>query len=364
MKKMKKWGAAVLAVLMCAGMSAGCGQGGTEPQPSSEAASQESSAGSADETKAAGEAIQLRTTTSQVVGGPTQLLQEKMTEAAEKQGAGIEFVHYDSSTLFKSAEEFQALVDNDVDIAFLSTSWFYDNGAKWCDMYASTYLFDSYDQVKEHFDPNSETGKAFQQKIYDEFHIWPICSFNLSVRDLWISKDLTVNGPEDLNGLLLRVPNGASWMKLGESLGASPTTLDTNEVYLGLQTGTIEAQENNMLSSYSNSFQEVTKTIVRTNHQFTFNLVCVAGDVWDGLTEEQKQNLTEIVISAVDQNDKEVQEKEEEIIKDCEETYGIRIQEPDLEAFKAYAEEYYLSSEDAQYWDMDVYRQIKGLSEE
>ena len=354
MKKLKGWLVATLAILISVGANSGCSSNSAEPLSSTDQ-------GTETETASGQETIELRTTTSQVVGGPTQLLQEKMTEAAAEKG-GIEFVHYDSSTLFKSAEEFQALVDNDVDIAFLSTSWFYDNGAKWCDMYASTYLFDSYEQIKEHFDPNTETGANFQKKIYDEFHIWPICSFNLSVRDLWISKDLTVNGPEDLKGLLLRVPNGASWMKLGESLGASPTTLDTNEVYLGLQTGTIEAQENNMLSSYSNSFQEVTDTIVKTNHQFTFNLVCVAGDVWDGLSEAQKQNLTEIITTAVDKNDIEVQEKEEQILKDCEEKYGIRIQEPDLEAFKAYAEEYYLNSDDAQFWDMDVYKQIKDLA--
>lgn len=306
------------------------------------------------------ESINLLTTTSQVVGGPTQMLQEKMTAVASKKG-GIEFTHYDSSTLFKSAEEFQALVDHDVDIAFLSTSWFFDNGAKWCDMYASTYLFNSYQHVKDYFNPDSDTGAAFQQKIYDEFHIWPVSCFNLSERDLWISKDMTVNGPEDLKGLLLRVPNGASWMKLGESLGASATTLDTNEVYLGLQTGTIDAQENNMISSYANSFQEVTKTIVETKHQYTFNLVCVAGDVWDSLDENQRRSLTEIITEAVNENDKEILQKQDEILKDCVENYGITIQRPDLAPFKAYAEKYYLNSEDAAHWDMDLYNQIKEM---
>lgn len=307
--------------------------------------------------------VKLVTTTSQVVGGPTQMLQVKMTEMAGGKG-GFEFSHYDSSTLFKSAEEFQALVDHDVDIAFLSTSWFYDNGAKWCDMYASTYLFNSYQQVKDYFDPNSETGAEFQRKIYDEFHIWPVSCFNLSERDLWISKDLTVNGPEDLKGLLLRVPNGASWMKLGESIGASATTLDTNEVYLGLQTGTIDAQENNMISSYANSFQEVVETIVETRHQYTFNLVCVAGDVWDELDEGQRNTLTEIITSAVEENDEEILEKQEEILKDCQENHGIVIQTPDLDPFRAYAENYYLNSEDAKHWDMELYNQIKEMGKD
>ena len=307
----------------------------------------------------ADDSINLVTTTSQVLGGPTQMLQEKLTKAAE--GTNVSFKHYDSSALFKSAEEFQALVDHDVDVAFLSTSWFYDNGAKWCDMYASTYLFKNYQQVKEYFDPNSATGAEFQQKIYDEFGIWPVCCFNLSVRDLWIAKDIDVNGPEDLKGLLLRVPNGASWMKLGESLGATATTLDTNEVYLGLQTGTIAAQENNMISSYANSFMEVVKTIVKTEHQYTFNLVCIAGEVWDSLNDAQKAEVTKVITTAVDENDSEILAKEEAILKDCAENYNVRIQEPDLTAFREYAANYYLNSEDAKYWDMELYEQIKNM---
>ncbi len=110
---------------------------------------------------------------------------------------------------------------------------------------------------------------------------------------------------------------------------------------------------------YSNSFQEVTKTIVKTEHQYTFNLVCVAGEVWDSLSEKQKETLTEIITDAIDKNDSEILEKESEILKECEEKYKITIQEPDLTAFREYAQEYYLNSEDAQYWDMELYRQIK-----
>lgn len=353
---MKKVIALILSLIMVFALCA-CGSNAETP------ADKPADTANADAPPAAdtpSEPINLVTTTSQVVGGPTQMLQVKMTEAAA-QSEGISFTHYDSSALFKSAEEFQALVDHDVDVAFLSTSWFYDNGAKWCDMYASTYLFNSYQQVKDYFDPNSETGADFQQKIYDEFHIWPVCCFNLSVRDLWIKDSIIVESPEDLEGLMLRVPNGASWMKLGASLGASPTTLDTNEVYLGLQTGTIDAQENNMISSYANSFQEVVKTIVKTEHQYTFNLVCIAGDVWDSLTDTQKAELTRVITAAVDANDEEIEAKQDMILKECEEKYDIVIQEPDLTAFREYAANYYLSSEDAQFWDMDLYNQIKEM---
>lgn len=348
-----------MAVMMGILMLAGCGSGNSGSSGNTQTETAESKADEGKEQaegSASAEKLNLVTTTSQVTGGSTQLLQEAITAAAEGNEM-FEFTHYDNSTLFKSSEEFQALMDHDVDIAFLPTSYLYDNGALWCDMYSMTYLFDSPKQIAEFFDPYSETGKAFSQKVYDEFHFWPITSFDLSTRNIWLAKDRDVKTPEDLKGVLCRVPNGASWVKMGQSIGVSATSLDSNEVYLGMQTGTIEAQENNMIVSYANALQEVTETIVLTGHQYNFNLVCVAGDVWDSLNDGQKEELTRIIVEAVKENDAVIQAKEAEIIKECE-ARGIRIQTPDVEAFKTYARNFYLTSEEAKDWDMDTYNAI------
>ena len=112
-----------------------------------------------------------------------------------------------------------------------------------------------------------------------------------------------------------------------------------------------------MIVSYANALQEVTETIVLTGHQYNFNLVCVAGDVWDTLNDGQKEELTRIIVKAVRENDAVIQAKEAEIIKECEEK-GIRIQTPDVEAFKTYARNFYLASEEAKDWDMDTYNEI------
>ncbi|MCB7318209.1 TRAP transporter substrate-binding protein DctP [Lacrimispora sp. 210928-DFI.3.58] len=360
MKKMIRQTCFGMVAMMGILMLAGCGSGNTGSSNTSQttaAAEQKADAGNDVESGSPSiEKLTLVTTTSQVTGGPTQMLQEAITKAAEGNEM-FEFTHYDNSTLFKSSEEFQALMDHDVDIAFLPTSYLYDNGALWCDMYSMTYLFDSPQQIAEFFDPYSETGKTFAQKVYDEFHFWPITSFDLSTRNVWLAKDKDVRTPDDLKGILCRVPNGASWVKMGQSIGVSATSLDSNEVYLGMQTGTIEAQENNMISSYANALQEVTKTIVLTGHQYNFNLVCVAGDVWDALNDAQKDELTRVIVEAVKENDAAVQAKEADILKECEER-GIRIQTPDVEAFKTYAREFYLASEEAKDWDMDTYNTI------
>ncbi len=358
MKKVNRKTCFGMAVLTGILMLTGCGSGISGPSGNAQTATEQKTDTGKEqaENSISSEKLNLVTTTSQVTGGSTQLLQEAITAAAEGNEM-FEFTHYDNSTLFKSSEEFQALMDHDVDIAFLPTSYLYDNGALWCDMYSMTYLFNSPRQIAEFFDPYSETGKAFSQKVYDEFHFWPITSFDLSTRNIWLAKDRDVKTPDDLKGVLCRVPNGASWVKMGQSIGVSATSLDSNEVYLGMQTGTIEAQENNMIVSYANALQEVTETIVLTGHQYNFNLVCVAGDVWDTLNDGQKEELTRIIVKAVRENDAVIQAKEAEIIKECEEK-GIRIQTPDVEAFKTYARNFYLASEEAKDWDMDTYNEI------
>ena len=55
----------------------------------------------------------------------------------------------------------------------------------------------------------------------------------------------------------------------GRQSGRRPTPLDSSETYLAMQTGTVDAQENIILSSYANAMQEVSKSIVMTDHMIT-----------------------------------------------------------------------------------------------
>ena len=48
--------------------------------------------------------------------------------------------------------------------------------------------------------------------------------------------------------------------------------------------------------------QEVSKSIVMTDHMITANLVCVNGDKWENMTPEQQELLTQVIREAVEQN--------------------------------------------------------------
>lgn len=77
-----------------------------------------------------------------------------------------------------------------------------------------------------------------------------------------------VNGPADLQGMKIRVPPSAMWTSLFKSLGASPTTINANELYSSLQTKIVDAQENPLAVVSTLKLYEVQKYISMTNHMW------------------------------------------------------------------------------------------------
>ena len=67
--------------------------------------------------------------------------------------------------------------------------------------------------------------------------------------------------PEDMKGLKIRVPDAPAYLAFPKSLGANPTPIAFAEVYLALQNGTVDAQENPLPTIEAKKFYEVQKNI-------------------------------------------------------------------------------------------------------
>lgn len=309
------------------------------------------------------EPITIITTTSAVPGGTNQMLQESITEVFNEKGNGwFNFEHYDSATLYKSDAEFGALTNGDVDMAFLSSSWFYDNGADWISMYDTGYMYKDYDHMKQVFDLDGETGAYLSNRIWDEFHIKTFGANYLGVRHVWLrDKNMIVNTPEDLKGIKLRMPNSASWMFLGSALGAEPTPMDSSEVYLGLQTGTIDAQENIILSTWSSGSYEACETVALTGHLYSSCIISMNGDTWEKMTAEQQELFAQLMAEAIELNNEKVLTAEADVMKQVEEL-GIVIQNPDIDAFRNHVLDCYLADESISgSWDLEQLDKINAM---
>jgi len=95
----------------------------------------------------------------------------------------------------------------------------------------------------------------------------------------------------DLKGLKIRTTPNPAHVKAFQMLGAIPTPMAFTEVYMALETGTVDGQENPLNIIRSNKFQEVQKFLSFTDHAYTVSIVSMNLRKFKALTPEQQKIL-------------------------------------------------------------------------
>lgn len=103
-----------------------------------------------------------------------------------------------------------------------------------------------------------------------------------------------INVPADLQGIKLRTPKGKWRVKMFQAYGANPTPMAFSEVFVALQTGVMDGQENPFAQIASAKFQEVQKYLSLTGHVYTPAYVLVGKKKWDSLPADIAAELEKI----------------------------------------------------------------------
>jgi tripartite ATP-independent transporter DctP family solute receptor len=112
--------------------------------------------------------------------------------------------------------------------------------------------------------------------------------------------------PEDMKGLKIRVPDAPAYLAFPKALGANPTPIAFAEVYLALQNGTVEAQENPLPTIEAKKFYEVQKNISLTGHIVDALLTVVSGPLWNKLNDADKKIFAEVMHEAADKASRDI----------------------------------------------------------
>jgi len=80
------------------------------------------------------------------------------------------------------------------------------------------------------------------------------------------SSEKPIRTASDLAGYRIRVPVSPIFTSLFKSLGASPTSINFNELYTALQTHLVDGQENGLVAIDAGKLYEVQKYLAETNH--------------------------------------------------------------------------------------------------
>ncbi len=140
--------------------------------------------------------------------------------------------------------------------------------------------------------------------------------------------------PEDLKGVKLRVPGSETRLLTFQTYGASPVTMNLGELYLALQNGTVDGQENPLAGTVSRSFHEVQKYFSLSNHVYTPVTLVMNGDRFDRLTPEQQQAVKAAALEAAQYTRNLGAEADVKLLKQLQDEGKVEINEIDLAAFQ------------------------------
>jgi tripartite ATP-independent transporter DctP family solute receptor len=137
----------------------------------------------------------------------------------------------------------------------------------------------------------------------------------------------------DLEGVKMRVPDVPAYLAMPQSCGANTTPIAFAEVYLALQNGTVEAQENPLTTIEAKKFFEVQTHIALTGHIVDHLNTVVSGTRWNSLSDEDKVIFTEVMQEAAERATRIIEEREAALIESFKER-GIVVTEVDKATFE------------------------------
>lgn len=261
-----------------------------------------------------------------------------------------------NATLFKQGAEPAAMARGNLELTSVSAADLAKLVPEFSVFTAGYMLRDPAHQQKVFTGP---IGTELFKTVSDKMGITILSTCYLGTRQLNLREARKVQTPADLKGIKLRMPGSKDWLFLGNALGATATPLAFGEVYLGLKTGTIDAQDNPLPSVRAAKFYEVTQQIVLTSHLVDSLFIAVANKAWDALNATQKQKLRAAAQAAATYNNDNTAQEEAQLV-DFFKKQGLQVTTPDVAAFRKAVQGTYQASDYAKTWPAGLVDRINA----
>jgi tripartite ATP-independent transporter DctP family solute receptor len=173
-----------------------------------------------------------------------------------------------------------------------------------------------------------------------------------------VTSNKPINKPEDMKGLKIRVPDAPLYTMFPRAVGANPTPIAFAEVYLALQNGTVDAQENPLPTIDAKKFYEVQKFIVLTGHITDALITIVGGPTWNKLSDADKRVFEDVLKEAAARATGEIVEIEKKLGAEFEKR-GKTVAKVDRTPFREAVVKMH-NGPDAT-WDKATYDKLQAL---
>ena len=222
----------------------------------------------------------------------------------------------------------------------------------------SAYLFRDANHLNAFF--ASDLGAQMKKMVEDKLRVKILGPTFFGTRQVGLKPKKRINTPADMAGIKLRMPPGDAWQLLGRSIGANPTPMAYAEVYTGLQTGTIDGQDNPLPNVQNMKFYEVMSQIVLTSHLVGYDLLTVSQKTWNSMPAAKQKAFQAAADKAIQWSASEHLKREAELAEGFRKQ-GLEVYAPDLNAFRAHAQKIYMASDEAKDWPKGMIEKINAL---
>jgi len=218
------------------------------------------------------------------------------------------------------------------------------------------FLFSNYEQVYAVLD--SELGKSLAADMANHGMI-QLAYWENGLRQ--ITNDVRpIEKPEDLEGLKMRTPVDNMTISIFKALGASPSPLAFSELYLALQQGTFDGQENPVSNIYANNFQEVQKYLTISNHKYEHKNMLFSLNTWNKLPEDIQAVLLEGAKIFGVEHRKAIADSAASMQAELE-AAGMQVSTPDTSPFQEATKSVYTDFYAENDWAEDLVKQIQDI---
>ena len=247
-----------------------------------------------------------------------------------------------ASQLGSGREIVQQISTGSIDMGFTGAAML-GNWYKPISVFEAPFIARDWDHWKAMF--NSPTGMAVQNEVEKRVNITRVGQPWYGGQRHFTTKNKAITTPNDLKGMKIRVPEVPMFLDMIRSVGAQPTPMPLAEVYLALQTGTIDGQENPLPTINGAKLQEVQKHISLTGHVISGLFPVVHTKTWAQLSEQNKKIILNGLAKGAAHSDNIINSQETNLVNEFK-AKGVVFTNPDKAAFAKAMEVVYVKNEE------------------
>lgn len=166
--------------------------------------------------------------------------------------------------------------------------------------------------------------------------------------------------PADMRNMKLRVPQAPLYLMYARAVGANATPIAFAEVYLALQNGTVDGQENPLPTIQAKKFFEVQTHINLTGHIYESLVTVVSPSRWNSLSAADKAIFEAVFKEAAGRATAAIRASEQ-TLPDWFRQQGKQVVTPNVAAFIEAARPLHNDASAGAGWTRDHYDRLQAL---